>query len=410
MSKRLAIVMSIIVLVVAGCGGQFAPRATVSLPPTSVPPTRAPYPTPQSPDYWPTGDWRTSTPEEQGLDPARLAEAFEQIAANHSNVHSVLVIRHGYLVVEAYFRGYTAQRTHELWSCTKSFMSTLIGIALAENAAGRAGGQGITGLDEPIEDFFPGQITPRSDRRKQAITLEHLLTMRSGLSWPESQYNADSPQSPIYKMVRTRDWPAYVLSQPMTGEPGAAFNYSSGNAHVLSAILQKATGEQTKAYAMPRLFGPLGIEDPAWSVDAAGNNIGGWGLQLTARDMARFGFLYLHGGAWDGQQIVPAGWVERATAPHLQVDERRWYGYQWWIYPFGAYAAEGMGGQYIFVAPGQDMVVVFTADLGADAGTLAPGLMASYILPAASPGRLPAGAEATARLQRAIEAAGQDAH
>ena len=280
MSKRLAILMSIIALVIAGCARPSAPGATVA-PATSVPPTGAPYPTPQPPDYWPTHDWRTSTPEEQGLDPVRLAGAFEQIAANHSNVHSVLVIRHGYLAVESYFRGYTAERTHELWSCTKSFMSTLIGIALAESAAGQAGGCGISGVDEPIKDFLPELITPRSDRRKQAITLEHLLTMRSGLSWPESQYNADSPQSPIYKMVRTSDWPAYVLGQPMTGEPGAAFNYSSGNAHVLSAILQKASGEQTKAYATTRLFGPLGIEDPAWSVDAAGNNIGGWGLQLT---------------------------------------------------------------------------------------------------------------------------------
>lgn len=297
---------------------------------------------------WPADGWRTSRPEDQGLDPQALAEMLATIEARRLNLHSLLVIRNGYLVSETYFGSYQADTPHESYSVTKSFVATLIGIALDRGA--------IDQLDRPIVDYFPEQAV-RQDPQKQAITLEDLLTMRAGLDWREdpSSYEA---------MARSPDWVQFVLDLPMAGPPGLQFNYCTGCSHLLSALLEPATGMNPRAFAEETLFGPLGIRPAGWATDAAGTPIGGWGLQLTPRDMAKLGHLYLQQGEWAGQRIVSADWIETATQTHTPTEGDLGYGYQWWTDPaLGAYAALGREGQMIFVVPGDDLVIVTTAKM-----------------------------------------------
>lgn len=308
-------------------------------------------PAPSAPGdpYWPTEDWRSSSPEAGGMDGQKLEEMQAAIRAKALALHSLLVIRHGYLVSETYYSGYKADTRHELYSCTKSFTSTLLGIALDKGL--------IQGLDQKVMDFFPARTFANPDPHKAAMTLEDLLTMRSGLDWHEGDaaYGA---------MVRSGDWVKYVLDEPMAGPPGSGFNYCSGCTHLLSAILQQRTGTGTLAFAQTNLFTPLGITDMNWEKDAQGTPVGGWGLQLTPREMAKLGYLFLRQGEWDGRQVVSASWVANATRQHTATDGDLGYGYQWWTYPaLDGYTALGRYGQTIFVIPKADLVIVTTAQV-----------------------------------------------
>jgi CubicO group peptidase (beta-lactamase class C family) len=319
--------------------------ASCSHPPTAVAPAQAPVDT----AYWPTKGWRTSSPQEQGIDAGQLAQMQDVIKQKDLNLHSLLIIRNGYLVSETYFKSYESDTKHELWSCTKSFMSTLIGIAIDKGY--------INGVDQRVVDFFPEQEIANLDAQKQAMTLEDVLTMRSGLDWTEG----DPEFGALY---RSRDWVSAMLDKPMVEAPGTRFNYCSGCSHLLSAILQETTGMKTGDFAEQYLFKPLGISNVTWETDAKGTPIGGWGLQITPRDMAKLGYLYLRDGEWDGQQIVSAGWVERATQKHTGTDSDMGYGYQWWTHPaLEAYTALGLYGQTIFVVPSADLVIVTTAEM-----------------------------------------------
>jgi CubicO group peptidase (beta-lactamase class C family) len=317
---------------------------TASLAATVVPTSTA-----ASAAYWPTQGWRTSSPEEQGMDAQQLAEMLKVIKEKKLNLHSLLIIRNGYLVSETYFGSYQQGDRHELYSCTKSFIATLIGIALDKGY--------LKGTDQRILDFFPKQTFANPDERKSAMTLEDTLTMRTGLDWEEGD--------PAYRaMYRSSDWVKYVLDEPMVAAPGKQFNYCSGCSHVLSAILQQATGTDTREFADQYLFQPLGISHVVWDVDSSAIAIGGWGLQLTPRDMAKLGYLYLHQGQWDGQQVVSAKWVEDATRTHAEAGDDLDYGYQWWTYSaLGAYMALGRYGQTILVIPELDLIVVTTAQM-----------------------------------------------
>jgi CubicO group peptidase (beta-lactamase class C family) len=300
-------------------------------------------------DYWPTSGWRTSTPEEQGMDSSRLIAMLDSVRAQHLNLHSLLVIRHGYIVSETYFGSYAQNSRFQIYSCTKSFIATLVGIAFDRGE--------LQGLNQAVLDFFPGRAFANLDDRKRAMTLEDLLTMRSGLDWQEGDPT-------IGAMVQSRDWVQYVLDEPMAQAPGSQFNYCTGCSHVLSAILQQATGLSARNYAERNLFEPLGLTNLSWDNDRSGMPIGGWGLQLTPRDMAKLGYLYLHKGSWDGKQVVSSDWVAAATQKHTATDGSLGYGYQWWTYPsYGAYTALGLYGQTIFVVPQSDLIVVTTADV-----------------------------------------------
>ncbi len=339
-------------LFLAGCGGMQSART-----PTPVPlgtPTQLPVRGGVRGDYWPTDGWRTATPAEQGMDAGKLAQMLDAVRVQELRLFSLLVIRHGYIVSETYFGSSDQQTARELYSCTKSFVGTLVGIAVDRGE--------IESVGQPVARLLPGRVFRNGSPEKDALTLENLLTMTSGLAW-------DEEDTTYAEMYRSADWVQYVLDKPLVDRPGTRFNYCSGCSHVLSAIVQANTGAMrasmnTRDFAQQVLFDPLGIKDPAWSTDASGIPIGGWGLRLAPRDMAKLGFLYLHNGRWDGRQVVSEAWVKAATQKHVETDGRLGYGYQWWTYPrWGAYTALGRYGQTIFVIPSLDLVVVTTGQL-----------------------------------------------
>jgi CubicO group peptidase (beta-lactamase class C family) len=313
---------------------------------------------------WPTLNWPTSLPQDQGIDPNGLAHAAER--AQKMNLHSLLVIRNGVLVSETYFAGNDANTRHELYSVTKSFTATLVGIANDQGS--------IPSIDAKLTDVFRGIQPQNNDTNKSSITLRNMLTMTSGLDWQEGD--------DIYRaLYQSPDWVQYVMNIPMHDAPGSIFNYCSGCSHVLSAVVQQSVGVNTREFANANLFIPLGITNYRWDTDAQGIPIGGWGLQLTPRDMAKLGYLYLHNGLWDGKQIVSSNWIAAATRTQVETGGDWGYGYQWWIdTAHKAYAARGRYGQLIYVVPDLDLIVVSTAAAESDA--MALGLIYEDILPA----------------------------
>jgi CubicO group peptidase (beta-lactamase class C family) len=299
---------------------------------------------PRSPD----GSWKISTPEAQGVDSRKLLEMFQDIKAKGgSGLHSVLIVKNGYLIAESYLAPYHKETLHNVKSATKSILSALVGIALEKKY--------LKSLDQKVADFYPEYV---NDPRKKDITLRHLLTMTAGLAWSYDQ-ETTSPVSP----TDLESWKVV----PMRDAPGEKFEYNTMLAHMMSAILTKASGESTKELADSVLFGPLGISDEKWSQDNKGIYIGGSELFLRPRDMAKFGLLYLNKGVWNGRQIVPGAWVEESTSPKLSIGPDRYYptvmryGYWWWI-PDQSYQARGYNGQYIIVRPDLNIVVVVTGE------------------------------------------------
>jgi CubicO group peptidase (beta-lactamase class C family) len=325
--------------------------------------------------YWPTEDWLESTPEEQGMDPTKLSEMMEYIDENSLNIESLLIVRNGFLVFEEYpDPTYNKDRKHILFSVTKSFTSALMGIAIQEGF--------VDSVEEKVLNYFPGREFANLDSRKRQINIEHLLTMTAGLEYDEWSTPYTSSQNDYNLMIQAEDSVQFVLDKPMVADPGAVWTYSTGATQILSAIIDYTTGDSTLDFAHNYLFGPLGITDVRWPADGQGINYGGSMMQLKPRDMAKFGYLYLHNGTWNNEQIVPAEWVKKSTETITQHWEHGGYGYQWWTYPpFGIYAAQGYNSQSIFVIPNHNMVVVFTANIGSS--NPEPGILFNYIIPAA---------------------------
>ena len=305
------------------------------------------------PSGWPTTDWQTSTPEEQGMSSNALADLVDFGAANAMD--SLLVVRHGRLVVEAHYAPFRPGLKHIVNSVTKAVVGTLAGIAFKEGALGP--------LDQSVIDLFPERRAANVDSNKKAMTLNSLLDSTSGLDWREPLTGA--PPETMLEMERSRDWVGFVLDRPMAQAPGQAFEYDSGTWHLLSAILARKTGASTLDYAKQKLFAPLGITDVAWRHDPQGITIGGYGLFMRPRDMAKIGYLYLHGGQWDGQRLLPATWVDKVSRG--SVDMRLGttpsfrYANGWWNIPDrNAYIAVGFLRQLIVVLPDADMVAVAT--------------------------------------------------
>jgi CubicO group peptidase (beta-lactamase class C family) len=365
-SYQFTALFSVFLWILAGCSSYPA----ASLPSTDLPEPTAPATIPAEGPYWPTDGWRTSLPEDQGMDSQILAEMQDAIQQRRVILHSLLVIRNGYLVSETYYQSYQPDIPHDIYSCTKSFTSTLIGIALDKGYIDR--------LDHRVVDFFPQRKFANLDPQKEAMTLENLLTMTSGLDWQD--------KDPTFReMNESPDWVKFVLDKPIIHSPGSQFNYCTGCSHVLSAILQETTGMNTLEFARQTLFEPLGISGNAWPKDRDGVPTGGSSLMITPREMAKLGYLYLRRGQWDGQQIVSEAWVENATQPHIEVDGDMGYGYQWWTYPsLEAYTALGLRGQMIFVIPASDLVIVTTAGMGNDHEDIIP-LIEQFIVPSIQP-------------------------
>jgi CubicO group peptidase (beta-lactamase class C family) len=323
---------------------------------------------------WPTDEWRTSTPERQDMESARLQEMMDLIDEEGFAYDSILVVRHGRIVFEEYRNGYGPETEHHLQSVTKSFSSTLIGIAIDRGF--------LEGVDQRLVDLFPGHTIANLDARKERLTLEHLLTMSDGMDWHELDYPYTDPRNTLGQMWTSRDAVQHVLDRPMAREPGEAWAYNSGTSILLGGILEEATGQDVLAFAREVLFEPLGIEKVQWDKTTGDHYHTDGGLYLTPRDMARFGYLVLRDGAWDGEQIVSPEWVARSTETHHPIGAGKGYGYQWWTLEDGISVARGHYEQNIYVVPEADMVVVFTGYIPDDVIPPTDGLLYRYILAA----------------------------
>ncbi len=291
--------------------------------------------------------WRFSSPAAQGMDPAMLKNGLRGLSREKSLL-SVLVIRNNRMVAEQYFHGGGVRKSNNVHSASKSMIQALAGIAVAKGFMGS--------LDDKVSKYLPEYI-PGTSARKHQISLRDLLTMSSGLAWQEDDTE--------YKIQEKPDWVKAILDQPLQHGPGRVFNYSTGNTHVLSAVLQRATGMSTCDFAARYLFGMIGITVEHWGRDPQGVCSGGYNVYMTSRELAKFGLLYLNGGAWQGRQVVPPATVQQARQRIWQVDEDFGYSQGWWtrrIAGHDIHLAWGYGGQFIYVIPDVNMVLVTTGD------------------------------------------------
>ena len=312
---------------------------------------------------WPTKSWPIADPREHGIDPDTLVHVVQQ-ARDDELFRALLVVRHGRLVVEEYFNGGAREQSTDVWSVTKSFISALIGIAIEQGH--------IESLDDRMVDYLP-EYPEFGD-----LTIRHVLTHTTGLEWTEEGDD-------FVGWIASDDWIGNAVRRERLHEPGTTLLYSSSNSHFLSALITSATGMTPGTYADKHLFSPLGISfepRPAhnrvdawedflvrtpntWKLDAAGIEVGAFGLSLTAQDMAKFGYFYLNKGRWDDEQLVPERWVEESTRDHVRRRPNFGFGYHWVVARRGGHAAfnaDGWGGQIICVVPSLDMVVVIKSD------------------------------------------------
>jgi CubicO group peptidase (beta-lactamase class C family) len=342
---------------------------------------------------WPTQGWQTSAPEAQGMDSDVLEAMLEEVQRQGYGIDSVTVTRNGVLVLDAAIHPYKQGTKHIIHSCTKSIVSSLIGIAIEQGY--------IDDVQTPLVHFFPGRSIENMDENKRSMTLENLLTMTSGFDCRDSYLYR---WSGLEAMRDTSDWIQFMLDLPMAETPGAKFEYCNGASFLLSAILTETTGMSASEFADKHLFGPLGITDVGWPTNPQGINIG-WGeIRMQPQDLAKIGYLYLQGGEWDGEQVVPSSWVQESTRKHISGTLEDGYGYQWWVDDSGMFMAVGYAGQFVFVVPELEMVVVFASDLGESDFYVPQVLLVDYILPAAiSSEPIPNNPEAEASLQLQID-------
>lgn len=314
---------------------------------------------PSTPDYWPTAGWRAAAPEEHGVDPAALGAVDDRAVGEVPALSALLAVRHGYLVFERSYGGYDPEQTINTRSVTKSVTATLTGAARRQGL--------LDGLERTAGELVPERVPRDADPRVRDISLWQWLTMTSGLAWDAG--------TDWQRLIESPDWVAMTLGLPVTGIPGQTYVYNTGGSHVLGVTVAAAVEMPLEQYAREVLFAPLGIAPGPWQRSPQGEVNGGSGLALTPRDMAKLGFLYLHGGTWDGTPIITPEFAAAATIWQSAGDSTGgWagYGYQWWITAtnagFPAYFALGYGGQHIFVVPALDLVVV-----AAIAGLPGPG-------------------------------------
>ena len=295
-----------------------------------------------------SGGWAESSPEEQGLDSALLNQAADELE-NRPYVNSLQIFRHGSLVLERYYHGSEIEDSNNVHSSSKSIIATLVGLALEQGH--------IQSLDQELHTFLPVYFKDIDDPSKRDITLRHLLTMSAGFQW-EEDYSE-------YQIQQEEDWLKAILDLPLAHEPGEAFNYCTGQSHLMSAVLTQATGMSTCEFAHQNLFLPLGIVAEHWGRDPQGYFSGGCNVYLTPRELAKFGLLALNQGRWGDTQVVPAEWMAESTERHIGAGGNWYYGYYWWLVTLGGYdlrIAWGYGGQLIYVVNDLDLVVVVTTN------------------------------------------------
>lgn len=327
-----------------------------------------------------------AAPTTKGVDPRGVSAFLDAAAATPLELHGFMLYRRGAVVAEGWWAPYRADRPHMLHSLVKSVTGTGVGLALDA---------GLLSLDDRVVDFFTEELPRPVDERLAAMTVRHLLTMatghRTGLSGGE------------WRRITT-SWVREFFKEPLVEPPGQRFIYSSATSYMLSAIVQKVTGQTLHDYMTPRLFEPLGLGPMAWDKCPNGINTGGNGISCTTADLIKFGALHLNGGVWNGRRLLSADWIAMATRPSFTnvslgvFDGRRYrpatkddppsaqhiregYGYQWWTGPGGAYYAAGLFGQYAYVLPQQQAVIALTAAVGSSHHRL-PELIWRHLVPA----------------------------
>ncbi len=338
-----------------------------------------------------TVTWRAHPPTAHGFDTVALADAVARAEEIAPPLTSLLVARGDTTIAEVYFGTGGLNRGANLKSASKSVISALAGIAIDEGA--------IDGLDQPIGPFFPDLLA--NAPRKQRITVRNLLTQQAGLeSTSFGNYG---------EWVTSRDWVANALRRPMEDRRGGEMIYSTGNTHILGAVIAEATGQSLRAYAQDRLFDPLGVRIRSWQRSPVGRYFGGNNLSLTPRGMLRFGQLYLNDGRFEGQQVLSPDWITLSWKTYvLSTYRNHQYGYLWFTHRFGGERvafAWGYGGQYVFVVPRLDLVVTCSSSLSNrppgsdDHNTQILRLLDEHIIPAA---RGPGVADAWPSLQQPV--------
>jgi CubicO group peptidase (beta-lactamase class C family) len=314
-----------------------------------------------------------ATPEEAGVPSQAVTSFIDALARTGQEIHSFMLLRHGRVAAEAWWKPYEPVLPHQLFSLSKSFTSLAVGFAAAE---------GRLSVDDPVLKFLSEAAPKRPSANLSAMKVRHLLTMTTG-------HTKDS----LERIMRpgTRDWAKSILALPVETEPGSLFVYNSGASYLLSVIVQKATGQRLLDWLTPRLFAPLGIVGATWERCPRGYDTGGWGLSLRTEDIAKFGQLLLAKGRWDGRQVVAESWIDEATRAQVAnehtselQDWKQGYGYQFWRGRHGSYRADGAFGQLCLVMPEQDAVLAMTAG----ARAMQPVLEAAWstLLPAMAAG------------------------
>lgn len=333
-----------------------------------------------------------STPEAEGVSSASILEFLDAVGQGNNEIHSFVILRHGKMISEGWWSPYKKELKHVMFSVSKSFTSIGVGLAIAENKLK---------LTDKVVSFFPQSLPETLSPYMKEMTVQNLLKMSAGM-------NAD----PLFNARGFADWPKAFMSAAVENKPGTVFKYNNMATFMLSAIVQKATGEKLVDYMKPRLFEPLGIQHFSWDEAPGGYTFGAIGLRLQSDDMAKFGQMLLQKGKWNGQQLVPSSWVEEATSFQIKSDDpgnklpqelndwEQGYGYQFWRGRHFSYRADGLGGQFIIVLPEKDAVVVLTSAAANTQEVL--NLVWDHLLPAMQDKPLPENKKVSAKLTKKI--------
>lgn len=300
-------------------------------------------------EYFPTAEWHYCNPKEVGVNIAQLVEAIENISNSDYTTEGYLIIKDGYIIAEDYLRGFAFDQKHRSYSVAKSFTSAVIGIAIDKNY--------ISSVDDKISDYYTSLTHDTVQQWKKDITIKNLLTMTSGIKWSEDGFSDND----LYLMATSPNFVDYVLNKPVEVGPGTRWSYNSGESMLLSGIINITTNQSMLSFANENLLNPIGINNLEWISDPEDHTVAGWGIKANMHDYARFGYLYLHNGNWDGKQIISESWINQsltAFSPNVP-----YYGYLWWLdqsedLPDDIYMARGAFGQFIIVIPSEQIIIV----------------------------------------------------
>lgn len=334
-----------------------------------------------------------SNPEAVGVSSQGIIDFLDATSKSKTEFHSFMMLRHGKLIAKGWWNPYAPELKHTMYSCSKSFTATAIGFAVSEKRLS---------VNDKVISFFPKDLPDSVSEFLSELTVKDVLSMSDG----------QEPDPTLAVASRDSNWVKSFLALPIVHKPGTTFLYNSLGTYMLSAIVQKVTGQKVVDYLKPRLFDPLGIKGMDWEVDPKGINVGGWGLRIKTEDMAKFAQLFLQKGKWKGKQILPAAWVEEASTVKIiqhpdyaqsKRDSSDWeqgYCYQMWRCRHNAFRGDGAFGQFIIVMPDQDAAIVLTAETPDMQEEI--NLVWQYLLPAINTEKLPANPVAVAELKQKL--------